>query len=158
MSAREALERVRARKAEARAARERAESERAEILAAAKGDPGDSGETGPMPRHQWRETELRFERAPGKWGQWVDLRGPRGLGGGGGGSSFRPYALPELPLPVDDTDEMIVTRGEASYRISVADLKAVFGQSASGDGTLDGGAASFVYQPSENLDGGSASG
>ena len=57
-------------------------------------------------------------------------------------------------MPVTDTDEMIVTRGESSYRISVADLKAVFGSGSS----VDGGAASFVYQPTELIDGGSASG
>ncbi len=35
---------------------------------------------GPMPKHEWRGTELRFQRAPGRWGDWVDLRGPTGSG------------------------------------------------------------------------------
>lgn len=168
MSARDALERIRIRKAEAQAARERAGRERSEILASAKGDPGPSGAEGdrgprgpkgppgPAPDHQWRNTKVRFEKPDGTWGKWTDLQGPRGQsGGGGGGGSLDPGTLDLLPLPVTDTDEMIVTRGDSSYRISVADLKAVFGQ---GDGSLDGGAASFVYQPQESLDGGSASG
>lgn len=35
---------------------------------------------GPMPRHEWDETRLRFEQGPdsGSWGKWVDLRGPGG--------------------------------------------------------------------------------
>jgi hypothetical protein len=45
-----------------------------------------------MPRHEWRDTELRFQLEPGRWGPWVDLRGPTGdsittfrhVGGGAG--------------------------------------------------------------------------
>jgi hypothetical protein len=52
------------------------------------------GEVGPMPKHEWDGTRLRFEKPDGSWGQWVDLRGVRGVngetiiqqGGGGGGS------------------------------------------------------------------------
>lgn len=46
---------------------------------AKKGDKGDKGDIGPMPRHEWDGTALRFEKAPGEWGEYVDLRGPRGL-------------------------------------------------------------------------------
>lgn len=34
-----------------------------------------------FPRHEWDGTKLRFEKAPGEWGEWVDLRGPRGYAG-----------------------------------------------------------------------------
>ena len=169
------VERKRAARAKA-AQRQQAEAERRQILARAKGDPGDPGQPGdtgpagprgeegkrgprgprgPAPDHQWRNTKVRFEKPDGTWGKWTDLQGPRGQsGGGGGGGSLDPSILDPLPLPVTDTDEMIVTRGESSYRISVADLKAVFGSGSS----VDGGAASFVYQPTELIDGGSASG
>jgi hypothetical protein len=42
-----------------------------------------------MPEHEWKGTELRFEIAPGEWGEFVNLQGPqgkRGAAGGGGGS------------------------------------------------------------------------
>jgi hypothetical protein len=60
-----------------------------------KGEKGDRGEVGPMPKHEWDGTRIRFERPDGSWGEWVDLRGVRGVngetivqqvGGGGGGS------------------------------------------------------------------------
>lgn len=62
--------------------------------AQAKGDKGERGEPGPigpMPTHEWRALddgtiELRFEIAPGVWGEWSEnLRGPRGFPGGGHG-------------------------------------------------------------------------
>ena len=54
-----------------------------------QGDRGVAGLTGPMPRHEWDETRLRFELAPEVWGMWVDLRGPPGKPGrGGGGGSI----------------------------------------------------------------------
>lgn len=61
-----------------------------------KGDTGEQGERGPMPRHEWNGTRLRFERPGGSWGDWVDLRGPQGPGGGGtvtvsGGGSGNGY-------------------------------------------------------------------
>src|SRR6266498_1541868 len=52
-----------------------------------------AGQVGPMPRHQWRGTELRFE-LPDGWGPFVELQGadgkpgiqgPRGRSGGGAG-------------------------------------------------------------------------
>jgi hypothetical protein len=55
-----------------------------------EGPQGPTGPMGPMPSHEWRGTELRFELAPGQWGQWTDLQGPAGetrvvhVGGGGG--------------------------------------------------------------------------
>lgn len=54
------------------------------LRAGDRGAQGVAGEIGPMPAHEWSGTKLRFEEAPGTWGEWVDLRGPRGIGGGGG--------------------------------------------------------------------------
>ncbi len=76
-------------------------------LNGASGGPGAAGAMGPMPKHQWRGTELRFEKAVDKWGKWVDLRGP---GGGrtvissANGSTFDPSTLPvadETPTPTE---------------------------------------------------------
>lgn len=54
-----------------------------------KGEPGGVGERGPMPKHEWDGSKLRFENPDGTWGKWVDIRGPSGrsIFGGGGGSS-----------------------------------------------------------------------
>jgi hypothetical protein len=64
-----------------------------------RGEQGERGEVGPMPEHEWRDTQLRFQQ-PGadggvRWGKFVDLQGPPGedgkpgrtvvVGGGGGG-------------------------------------------------------------------------
>ena len=66
----------------------RAEVERAVGAMAARvgerGPQGPAGDIGPMPAHEWSGSKLRFEEAPGQWGPFVDLRGPRGAGGGGG--------------------------------------------------------------------------
>lgn len=45
------------------------------------GAQGDAGPIGPMPRHEWDETRLRFEIEPGKWGDFVDLKGEQGRDG-----------------------------------------------------------------------------
>lgn len=51
----------------------------------AAGEAGADGAIGPMPAHEWRGTQLRFEVAPGEWGAFVDLRGPVGRTGNSGG-------------------------------------------------------------------------
>ena len=55
-----------------------------------QGERGLSGMAGTMPSHEWVGTSLRFERAPGAWGDLVDLKGDQGPSGNGpafGGSS-----------------------------------------------------------------------
>ena len=41
-----------------------------------QGDPGPKGPIGKIPKHQWRGTELRFQKQNGEWGKYVDLQGP----------------------------------------------------------------------------------
>jgi len=56
------------------------------------GPIGPVGERGPMPKHEWSGTKVRFENPDGTWGKWVDIRGPSGrsiFGGGGGSSSVK---------------------------------------------------------------------
>lgn len=50
-----------------------------------RGPQGPKGDMGPMPAHEWRGTELRFEIAPNEWGEFVDLKGEKGDKGDGGG-------------------------------------------------------------------------
>lgn len=42
------------------------------------GEKGDKGDTGPMPKHDWSGTALRFENPDGTWGDRVDLKGEPG--------------------------------------------------------------------------------
>lgn len=50
---------------------------------------GPEGEPGQPPKHEWKETKLRFQNPDGSWGKWVDLKGPAGKDGrsSGGGAS-----------------------------------------------------------------------
>ena len=64
---------------------------RREVRAELKANPpkgggqGKPGPIGPMPKHQWKGTRLRFERSPDVWGKWTDLEGQPGPATGGGG-------------------------------------------------------------------------
>lgn len=105
-----------------------------------RGPEGPPGPKGDKPAHQWRGSKLRFEKPDGTWGKYVDLQGPagrRGGSGGGGGSGFSPGALAKLILPVQDTDNLLIERNGTAYRVSVLDLKDVFGQGG-GQGDPDG--------------------
>ena len=42
------------------------------------GEKGDKGDTGPMPKHDWSGTALRFQNPDGTWGDRVDLKGDPG--------------------------------------------------------------------------------
>lgn len=52
-----------------------------------KGDKGEQGRVGPIPVHQWRGTEIRFELPGNIWGPWVDL-GKLAKGSGGPASGL----------------------------------------------------------------------
>lgn len=46
------------------------------------GPVGRQGEPGPMLKHEKKGLMIRFEKAPGEWGEWIVI--PTGGGGGGG--------------------------------------------------------------------------
>lgn len=93
----------------------------------ANGPAGEDGAIGPMPKHEWRGTDLRFQQGTDTWGQWVDLRGPRGApgrsGGGGdtegGGTPLDPETL-DLVSGVQSGDEMVMVRNGAFVRVRIA--------------------------------------
>ncbi len=37
------------------------------------GDPGDPGEKGAIPDHEWDGKKLRFEKPDGEWGEWINI-------------------------------------------------------------------------------------
>ena len=49
------------------------------------GADGERGPVGPMPKHEWKGTQLRFQQTDSKWGKWTDLQGKPGKAGSGGG-------------------------------------------------------------------------
>lgn len=103
------------------------------------GPPGPQGPKGDKPAHEWNGTALRFENPDGSWGELVDLRGPKGAAGRGSGSSTSGISISgDLSLPVLDTDQVIVLRGGGFYRVTVGQLKDVFGGGAvpTGDALL----------------------
>lgn len=55
--------------------------------------PGKPGKAGRMPKHEWRGTFIRFETAPGEWGEWTNLQGSpaEGIEYGGGPGTGTPY-------------------------------------------------------------------
>ncbi|MDP3822881.1 MAG: hypothetical protein Q8R33_15525 [Burkholderiales bacterium] len=101
----------------------RQEAERAAALAAKdaeRGPRGPRGLVGPMPRHEWDGTKLRFEQPEG-WGAWVDVRGERGLPGegGGGGGRLPTVDLNKLPAanPLVMPEQMIVRQNGVWLRM-----------------------------------------
>jgi hypothetical protein len=138
-----------------------------QFLDQAKGDPGPAGpqgrpgekggqgEKGDKPDHQWRGTELRFEKPDGAWGKWVDLQGPRGKRGGGGGApgtSFDPAAIPVLPDLLLETDYFLIERGGQAYRVSLETLRELIGAPWQPPEAINGGGAAVVH--SYSVDGG----
>ncbi len=77
-----------------------------------QGPEGPEGPPGPKPAHEWKGSELRFEKQDGTWGKFVDLRGPPGAGGGivQVGTDAPPFDLDSLPIGDDTTPEEIVVK------------------------------------------------
>ncbi|MCK7542960.1 hypothetical protein MLC59_02090 [Marinobacter bryozoorum] len=123
-------------------AKAQAQAERDQILADAKGDPGEDGDVGPMPKHQWKGTRLRFEDGErDHWGKWVDLKGQPGPPGPPGrpGSGANLASLPLLNAPPEDGDTMIVEREGKLYRVTIQNLKDTFGEAIPIDAIYAGG-------------------
>jgi hypothetical protein len=55
-----------------------------EAIPGPQGERGPPGPRGPRPDHEWSGTRLRFEKADGDWGQFVDLKGDKGEQGNAG--------------------------------------------------------------------------
>jgi hypothetical protein len=91
------------------------------------GIDGKDGKDGLPPEHEWKDTELRFKHPDGKWGKYVDLKGPSGtirthstVGFANGGSGGTPTPVESAPklLATFDTDvgtsvlDMVVVSGD----------------------------------------------
>lgn len=103
-----------------------------------KGETGETGEIGPRPDHEWDGTKLRFEKASGVWGKYVDLRGERGESGGGRlpknvgagtfnpGGSFDPDSL-GLADPLITPQQIIVKQNGVWLRMNWDDFVVLVG-------------------------------
>lgn len=88
------------------------------------GKDGKDGAVGPMPKHEWNGSKLRFQLSPKRWGKWVDLRGPAGSGGistGGGGSTPAPIDPSAFPLVsgIETGDTMVIVRDGAWAQVKI---------------------------------------
>ena len=61
-----------------------------------QGTLGNIGAIGPAPKHEWKNTSLRFQTTPEEWGKFVDLKGDKGdlnntnyYPGGSGSPAFK---------------------------------------------------------------------
>jgi hypothetical protein len=103
------------------------------------GPQGPQGDIGPMPKHEWESTRLRFEQEPGVWGKWTDLQGPPGetkvhvvpMGGGGGG-------YPPQAITVQAVSSFVPTLIKAGETFLIPrDTQAVFATNILVEGILD---------------------
>lgn len=95
------------------------------------GKDGERGPMGPMPQHEWRGSELRFQQTETRWGEWVQLRGPRGAGGGSTFSGNAPQVVPwnpgSLPLASNAApSEFIVKQGDQWVRATYEQMQGWF--------------------------------
>ena len=76
---------------------------------------------GEAPAHEWSGTKLRFQNPDGTWGEFVDLRGPKGArgnngtsGGGAGGaaSRFDPSSLADAVDTPTPTEVQVLQNGQ----------------------------------------------
>ena len=96
---------------------------------------------GPMPRHEWEGTSLRFEIAPNQWGEFVNLQGPQGKRGPAGGGGAAPSSGSEVTLPIsvgDVTFDVPITE-----QVTVAQGTLVASQPITFSQTWDNAAVEF---------------
>jgi hypothetical protein len=97
---------------------------RESVIPGPPGPQGPQGDVGPMPLHQWRGSELRFQLSPEQWGAWVDLQGPPGkdgervVGGGYAPSSVGLFTLNSAGIVPGPTsgDVTKFLRGDATWQ------------------------------------------
>lgn len=80
-----------------------------------RGEPGRDGAMGPIPKHEWDGTRLRFQLTLNEWGQWVDIQGPEGKAAAAaavvGGGTLRPFSRTQAGfVPASGGNDGDVTR------------------------------------------------
>ena len=92
------------------------------------GIDGADGERGPMPDHQWKGTQLRFQKPDGGWGKYTDLKGERGPAGAtgvaiGGSGGWSPNGLPAAS---GDTPDGFLVRQGGTWAVATYDQMATW--------------------------------
>lgn len=75
------------------------------------GPMGRQGEPGPMLKHEKKGLMIRFEKAPGEWGEWIVI--PAGGGGGGG----RDDKLTDRQKELVEVADLIKTQASNSGKV-----------------------------------------
>lgn len=102
-----------------------------------KGQDGRDGDVGPMPKHQSRSGQIRFENGkPNKWGRWINLEqhvsNYNGISGGGGGGDAAVKTWIDYVVGYDTEPTLIQTIAEGEvwqYDYSTSTLYRLIGAS-----------------------------
>lgn len=128
----------------------------------ADGKKGEKGEKGDAPDHEWQGTKLRFEKPSGGWGEYVELRGPKGARGtngasGGGGGDVAPPTSAQGGIFVTGVLPVVGIVGGREYVAGTAPPNTVLTRAVSDGDEVDvvvlvEGPSSF-YSPSVTIAG-----
>lgn len=105
--------------------------------------PGKPGKAGRMPKHEWRGTFIRFETAPGEWGEWTNLQGSPAEGIEYGGNQGWGASMPSVTVIQGNTRFEGVTKivlGENLTATRTANGVVIDGENGGGGG---GGSLDF---------------
>lgn len=75
-----------------------------------RGVQGKQGELGPMPQFERKGLMIRFEKAPGQWGEWIVIP----TGGGGGG---RDDKLFDLQKQLSEVGNLVKAQGSNANKV-----------------------------------------
>lgn len=95
------------------------------------------GMPGPIPRHEWSGTKIRFQKNDHEWSDWVDIRGEKGLDGvdaNMGAISADATAADNLEAAFDGTGGVTMTLAHLNFNPTGAGDCISLGGSGSGNG------------------------
>lgn len=95
------------------------------------GPMGRQGEPGPMLKHEKKGLMIRFEKAPGEWGEWIVI--PAGGGGGGG----RDDKLTDRQKELVEVADLIKTQASNSGKVIGTDGTDLIWTAGGGGGAVD---------------------
>lgn len=85
-----------------------------------RGRDGAPGLPGPVPKHEWNGSQIRFQKTDATWGEWVDIRGQKGEEGKPGGDAYEVALKAGFQGSVEDWLKSIeVVDGKSAYEIAL---------------------------------------
>ena len=95
------------------------------------GPIGRQGEPGPMLKHEKKGLMIRFEKAPGEWGEWIVI--PTGGGGGGG----RDDKLTDRQRELVEIGDLVKAKGSNTGKVIGSDGTNLVWTEGGGGGAVD---------------------